>query len=192
MGAFRQPAGVLIDTDTLDTLSPRLHAEGLAELIKMAATSDAALFRKLEEAPSLRPLDPEFIAGALRIKISVVEQDPTEKGLRAVLNFGHTIGHAIEAAAAASGSPFYHGEAVAAGMMYTSEGEARERIAALLRRCGLPAEDPFSAGELMAFAVRDKKRKGAATKVVKVAEIGSFRFEELDDESLMKLISERK
>lgn len=192
VGSFRQPAGVLIDTLTLDTLDPRLYAEGLAELFKMAATCDAGLFRRLETAESLRPADPELLASALRIKIGIVEQDPSEKGLRAVLNFGHTIGHAIEAAAASGPAPLYHGEAVAVGMMYASEGQARERLGALLRRAGLPTEDDFSVGELARFASRDKKRKGALTKVVKVSEIGSYRFEELDDRALVNLISARK
>ena len=99
VGAFRQPAGVLIDPDTLDTLSPRLFSEGLAEIIKMAATSDAELFRLLESADDIRPIMEVVLAAALCIKIAVVEADPTEHGLRAVLNFGHTIGHPLEGAA---------------------------------------------------------------------------------------------
>ena len=76
-GAFHQPSGVLIDPDTLDTISPRLFSEGLAEIIKMAATSDAALFKLLEAAPDLRPLMEQVLTSALSIKIHVVSQDPT-------------------------------------------------------------------------------------------------------------------
>ena len=103
VGAFHHPSGVLVDTSVLETLSPRLFAEGMAEVIKMAATSDAALFRLLESEEDVRPLLPDIIAAALRIKLDVVMRDPCEKGLRAVLNFGHTIGHAIESAGRSSG-----------------------------------------------------------------------------------------
>lgn len=188
VGAFHHPAAVLIDTDVLETLSPRLFAEGMAEVIKMAATSDAELFRTLESAPDLRPMLPEIVGAALRIKIAVVEADPEERGLRAVLNFGHTIGHAIEAA----GSDFYHGEAVAAGMLYMAEGEARERLERLLRRFGLPTEDPCSPEELMTLALHDKKRRGGTIKLVRVSEIGGFRFEQATPEQLESIIKARK
>lgn len=189
VGAFHHPAGVLIDPRTLSTLSPRLFSEGLAEVVKMAATSDAALFGLLEESADLTPLLPEIIAAALRIKIAVVEQDPEEKDLRAVLNFGHTIGHAIEAASAGS---FFHGEAVAAGMLYTAEGDAAVRINALLRRFSLPVSDPFTTEKLMRFALRDKKRSGGRVKLVRVDAIGKFRFEWADEAALEALIQSRK
>ncbi|MBO4671257.1 MAG: 3-dehydroquinate synthase [Bacteroidales bacterium] len=189
VGAFHHPAAVLIDPQTLSTLSPRLVSEGLAEVVKMAATSDAALFRLLEESPDITPLLPEIIAAALRIKISVVEQDPEEKDLRAVLNFGHTVGHAIEAASAGT---FFHGEAVAAGMLYTAGGEAAPRIEALLRKFSLPVSDPFTTEELMRYAVRDKKRSGGRVKLVRVDTPGSFRFEWADQASLESLIQSRK
>lgn len=188
VGAFHHPVAVLIDTDVLETLSPRLFAEGMAEVIKMAATSDAELFSTLESATDIRPMLPEIVVAALRIKIAVVEADPSERGLRAVLNFGHTIGHAIEAA----GSGFYHGEAVAAGMLYMAEGEARERLERLLRRFGLPTEDPYSPEELMALAMHDKKRRGGTIKLVRVSEIGGFRFEQATPEQLESIIKARK
>ena len=233
VGAFHHPSGVLVDTATLDTLSPRLFAEGLSEVIKMAATGDAALFRLLENAGDLQPLMPEIIAAALRYKISVVEQDPLETGLRAVLNFGHTIGHAIEAAsvpergtvsgnhgrpwpceregptsvaqwegwseAEVSGSStplrngmYYHGEAVAVGMLYMAEGEARERIRALLQKFGLPTADPFTPAQLMTYVLHDKKLIEGRIKTVRVSEIGSFRFEEADAEAIENIIRQFK
>ena len=192
VGAFHNPSAVLIDPDTLLTLDSRLFAEGVAEVVKMAATSDAGLFSLLEQTPDLVPVLPEVIASALRIKIDVVAKDPQEKGLRAVLNFGHTIGHAIEAASAKTPAPFYHGEAVAAGMMYTSEGEARSRIARLLVKFGLPTSDPFGTDELLAYALKDKKRSGAAVKLVLVDKPGEFRFEWADEDSLRQLIQSRK
>ena len=181
VGAFHNPSAVLIDPNTLLTL-----------VVKMAATSDAGLFSLLEQTPDLGPVLPEVIASALRIKIEVVARDPQEKGLRAVLNFGHTIGHAIEAASAKTPAPFYHGEAVAAGMMYTSAGEARSRIARLLEKFGLPTSDPFGADELLAYALKDKKRSGAAVKLVLVDKPGEFRFEWAGEDSLRQLIQSRK
>lgn len=189
VGAFHNPSGVLIDPDVLDTLNPRFFAEGLAEIIKMAATSDAELFATLEEASDLHPIMEQIIASALSIKLRVVTEDPTEKGLRAVLNFGHTIGHAIEAAAAAE---FYHGEAVAIGMMYTSSGDAKNRIEKLLKKYGLPMEDSFSVDELMKYVAHDKKKRGEKVKLVKVDQIGSFRFEETCPEELRTIIEARK
>lgn len=191
VGAFHHPSGVLIDTDVLATLAPRLFAEGLAEVVKMAATSDAALFSTLETAADIRPLLPGIVAAALRIKLAVVASDPQEHGLRAILNFGHTIGHAIEAASSGDSS-FYHGEAVAVGMLYMAEGSAKERIESLLKKFGLPTTDPFTAEELMRFAVSDKKRRGDRIKIVRVSEIGSYRFEQVDEAALKSIIEQRK
>ena len=88
----------MIDPDTLNTLDRRQLSAGLAESIKMAATSDRTLFEKIEQSEKLEDILDEVIEGSLRIKRDVVQQDPTEKGLRRVLNFGHTVGHAIESA----------------------------------------------------------------------------------------------
>ena len=189
VGAFKQPAGVLIDPDTLDTLSPRLFAEGLAEIVKMAATGDASLFRLLENTADPRQAMEEILAAALSIKIAVVEADPHESGLRAVLNFGHTIGHAVESAGKGK---YYHGEAVAIGMLYMSYGDAAVRIEALLKKFGLPTKDPFSTDELMAFAAHDKKQRGGIFKLVKVKEIGSFIFESAEPGELRSIIQARK
>ena len=235
VGAFHHPSGVLIDSAVLDTLPPRLFAEGLAEVIKMAATCSEPLFRRLEEVTDIKPVLPEIIAAALQIKLDIVTRDPGEKGLRAVLNFGHTIGHAIESAGAASGGAadapgcvaarghvngrgpslatggtseakhpgvsaalpldggtFYHGEAVAVGMLYTSEGEARQRIEQLLLKYGLPVTDPFTAAELHHYALSDKKRGAAATRIVTVSTIGTYNFRSLTDTELLQLIQARK
>ena len=196
VGAFHQPSGVIADTHVLKSLSPRLFAEGLAETVKMAATLDAQMFARLERVRDVRNLQnsasetlERLVSDALRLKIDIVSRDPGEKGLRAVLNFGHTIGHAIEAA---SSGPIYHGEAVAIGMMYFSTGEARERIGAILRRFGLPTSDSFSAQTLLAFAKHDKKKTATGYKVVFVDEIGSYRFDTLSSTGLMGVIKQAK
>ncbi len=188
-GAFHSPRAVLVDTDTLDTLSDRLFAEGMAELVKMAATCDEALFSRIENCSDLRSQIGEFIEDALRIKMSVVRQDPYEQGLRAVLNFGHTIGHSIEAAAQGK---YYHGECVAMGMLYMSDGPARERLERLLTRLGLPVADEFDTDTLMSYAASDKKRSEAGFKIVTVSNIGSFEFETVSALQLRGIIQRYK
>ena len=171
VGAFKQPAAVLIDPDCLATLSPRQLHEGLAEGIKMAATSDAELFRLIAETDDLERDLEAIIAGGLRIKRDVVEADTGETGLRRVLNFGHTVGHAIEAAA---GGTLYHGECVAAGMMYCCSDEARAELRAVLGKYGLPTDDPYDTDTLMSYIVHDKKMAGQKITLVYVDRIGSF------------------
>lgn len=185
-GAFHHPCGVLIDTATLETLPPRIYAEGMAEVIKMAATSDAALFSRLESGPVP---DEELVRSALAIKMDIVQRDPTEKGERAVLNFGHTVGHAIEAAGAGQ---YYHGEAVAAGMPYFCSPAMAARLEALLRRFGLPVSDPFSPETLMHYASRDKKHSASGYKTVWVSAPGSYRFRTLTADELRQVIENHK
>ncbi len=114
VGSFWQPRGVLIDPDVLATLPPRQTAAGLAEALKMGMTSDAALFSLFEDGDPLSHLE-EIIERSLRVKAAVVEQDEKESGLRRILNFGHTIGHGVEAADGLGG--LLHGECVALGMI---------------------------------------------------------------------------
>ena len=151
VGAFWQPKGVLIDPDTLSTLSPRLYAEGMAEAVKMALTSDAALFEKLEQGHL--PVE-QVLEGALAIKKNVVEQDERESGLRKLLNFGHTIGHGVESAARGS---LYHGECVALGMVPMCGREVRERLIPLLERLGLPTACDLDKEAIWQAMQHDKK-----------------------------------
>ena len=173
VGAFKQPAKVLIDPDCLATLAPRQLYEGLAEGIKMAATSDAELFRLIADTDDLERDLETIIAGGLRIKRDVVEADTDEKGLRRVLNFGHTVGHAIEAAA---GGTLFHGECVAAGMMYCCSDEARAALRPVLEKYGLPTCDPYDTDTLMSYIVHDKKMAGEKITLVYVERIGSFKL----------------
>ena len=167
VGAFYQPKGVLIDPNVLSTLSSRLFAEGLSEVIKMAATDDEALFSLLEKESASEHLE-QIIPAALSIKKRYVEQDEKETGERAVLNFGHTVGHAIESLGGR-----YHGECVALGMLYMSSGEAQKRIRAVLQKYGLPTEVHESPDELYRALSHDKKTAGDTVKVVKVDTIGT-------------------
>ena len=132
VGSFYQPKGVIVDPDLLATLPKRHMANGMTEVIKMAVSLDAGLFRKIEDGADIL----EIIEGALKIKKTVVENDERETGLRRVLNLGHTLGHAIEA----TDGSLYHGECVAIGMMAVCSDEVKARLVPLLKKCALPTE----------------------------------------------------
>lgn len=189
IGAFHNPSKVIVDPECLDTLPPRVFAEGMAEMIKMAATSDKDLFDAICSWDGDRTELVRMIAGALGIKLDVVQSDPYEKGLRKVLNFGHTIGHAIESAAAGN---MYHGECVAAGMMYMSDGSARQQIGKALEKYGLPLWDSFDEDALCEFVSHDKKAGASNVTAVWVSAIGSFEFRNFTQEELKQLIKNRK
>ena len=176
IGAFYQPKRVLIDPDVLKTLPPRQIANGLAEVIKMAATFDADLFRMIETEDIGENLD-TLIERSLRIKKSVVECDEKEAGLRRVLNFGHTIGHGIESYEELHG--LYHGECVALGMIPMCGGEVRERILAVLKKAGLPTDLRFDADRVYEAVTHDKKADGDMIHVVYVPEIGSYEMKKV-------------
>ena len=187
IGTFYQPRLVCIDPDVLATLSPRQRRCGLAEIVKVAAIWDAEFFAWLEEniEQTLRleraPLC-EAIARACSIKAEVVGLDEREVGVRALLNFGHTLGHAIETVAGYR--RVRHGEAVAMGMAFAARlshqrglcaADARDRLLALLERIGLPVEPPDwkaqRAAYLRAVSV-DKKVRGEKVHFVVLREIG--------------------
>lgn len=156
VGAFYQPRLVICDLETLKTLPPRELRAGLAEVIKYGAIYDAALFRRLERnLGQLLQLDLKFweplVARCCAIKAEVVTQDETESGLRAILNFGHTIGHAIEAVAGYG--RYLHGEAIAIGMVveailsmqYTGLPKTdAQRLSNILAATGLPTSYPLN------------------------------------------------
>ena len=185
VGAFYQPKKVIIDPEVLETLSRRQLMAGLAEAIKMAATNDAELFELIENSADLTADLPQIIYRALMIKKNVVEQDPRETGLRKVLNFGHTIGHAVESFNAGK---LLHGECVALGMIPMSGESAAARIRSVLEKYGLPSKIGQSAEELMPFLKHDKKMASDGIAAVIVDEIGSFRLCRMSaDEILSRL-----
>lgn len=183
IGAFYQPKKVIIDPTVLKTLDARQLRAGLAEAIKMAATSDEKLFELLEKSDDLQKDLPQIIEKALLIKKKVIEKDPEEKGLRKVLNFGHTIGHAIESA---NEGRLLHGECVALGMIPMCGKEAKERIIAVLKKYGLPTETEYSAEELLPFVRHDKKSEEGTVAAVYVPKIGSFEFKKIVPEDLFE------
>lgn len=174
VGAFHQPRGVLIDPNLLATLPPRQMASGMAEIIKMAATSDADLFSLLEIIADPYAALEEIIPRALAIKQAVVEKDPHENGLRRVLNFGHTVGHGIEAAAKGA---LFHGECVALGMLPMCDSAVRVRLRALFARVGLPTVTDLDVEQILGTLSHDKKCKGGEIHYVYVPEVGRFSIE---------------
>ena len=173
VGAFYQPRGVLIDPELLGTLDPRqLHA-GLAESIKMAATSDGTLFELIEVAGDFDAILDMVIERSLLIKRAVVQSDPTEKGLRKVLNFGHTIGHAVESD---NMGALLHGECVALGMLPMCSEHVRERLVRVFEKYGLPTAVKGDVETLLSYVLHDKKACEGGVSIVYVPEIGSFAF----------------
>ena len=182
VGAFYQPKKVIIDPETLKTLERRQLMAGLAEAIKMAATSSAELFEIIEKSEDLDADLPEIIRRSLCIKRDVVEQDPKENGLRRILNFGHTVGHAVEGF---NKGKLLHGECVALGMPPMCSGEAVERVTKVLKKYGLPTEIEQSADELMPYLKHDKKMTADLVKVVLVDKIGQFRICDMRPEDIL-------
>jgi 3-dehydroquinate synthase len=186
IGAFHQPAAVITDTDTLSTLPDRQLRAGLAEVIKAALIADARFFGWLEEEiEALLARDPEALAHAIRraceIKADIVARDEREQGPRAILNLGHSFGHAIETGL--GHGRWLHGEAVAAGLMLVAEfcvrtgrlgaGDAA-RIRALLTRAGLPVDAPqLGAQRMLALMGMDKKVADGRLRLVLLDRIGA-------------------
>lgn len=187
VGAFYQPRLVLCDTNVLDTLPPREFRAGLAEIIKYGIIYDAELFARLErEMPGLLGRETktitEVIARCCQIKADVVGQDETESGLRAILNFGHTVGHALEAIS--SYNRFLHGEAISIGQVIaarlsrslsTLSAKDLQRIVDLFQRAGLPTTaqlTPRQRVKLIAAMRLDKKVADGEIKFVLARRIG--------------------
>ncbi|AHF00426.1 3-dehydroquinate synthase [Thiomicrospira aerophila AL3] len=186
IGAFHQPQAVLIDTNTLNTLENRQLSAGLAEVIKYGLIRDLPFFEWLEQhLEGLMARDPALLAEAIerscRNKAEIVAADETEQGQRALLNLGHTFGHAIEAGMGYGA--WLHGEAISAGMMqaaYMSQllGDLSAadvaRIAALFKRAKLPIYPPneLSNAQFMQYMAGDKKVQAGVVRLVLMKSIG--------------------
>jgi len=203
IGAFHQPAAVWVDTRTLETLPDRELRCGLAEVVKYGVILDRAFFEELEDQAgdilnrqdrALRAI----VARSCRLKAGVVSRDEREEtGLRAVLNFGHTIGHAIESVAGYGGA-YQHGEAVAAGMVAEGRLAQRlgwigpdvvDRLARLLDRFGLPTSAPgLDPDRLIEAMSRDKKNRGGRPSFVLPRSIGHVELTDAADEADLRAI----
>ena len=182
IGAFHQPQIVLVDTDTLATLPDRELKAGLAEVIKYGAIADVEFFAWLEtNADALLARDAEALGYAVRrsceLKAEVVAEDEREAGRRAILNFGHTFGHAIEHCQGYG--EWLHGEAVAAGMVMAAmlsdiDRDDVARLIDLIRKVGLPAKPPAIGVDAMRKAMSmDKKVLGKQLRFVLLEKLGA-------------------
>jgi 3-dehydroquinate synthase len=191
VGAFYQPRLVLCDLETLDSLPVREYRSGLAEVIKYGIIYDAGLFASLErDLTKLMHHDPEILATVIarccEIKAEVVGQDETETGLRAILNFGHTVGHGLEAIS--HYGKYLHGEAISLGQVIAARLSRKvlglpaaevERITHLLESAGLPTRLKLTASQmprLFAAMKLDKKVRGGEIKFVLARQIGQVEF----------------
>ncbi|MBR4863729.1 MAG: 3-dehydroquinate synthase [Oscillospiraceae bacterium] len=171
VGAFYQPKAVLIDPDVLSTLPQRQIANGLAEAVKMAVNFDENLLSVFETEDIMANIG-SIICASLEIKAQVVKADEKEKGLRRVLNFGHTIGHGIETAGGLNA--LYHGECVALGMLPMCSDELRPRVQAILKKLSLPVTCNVDADAVWEAIGHDKKLSGDSITVVYAEKAGSY------------------
>jgi 3-dehydroquinate synthase len=185
IGAFHQPRAVISDTELLNSLPDREFRSGLAEIIKYGLIYDAGFFAWLESSmDALLARSPEALSTAIyrscQIKAQIVGRDEREQGARALLNLGHTFGHAIESATGYVG--WLHGEAVGAGLLIAADMSQRmgklepaavERLRALLQRAGLPLEAPrIGAARAMDFMRVDKKVQAGRIRLVLLEGLG--------------------
>ena len=191
-GAFHQPVLVLIDPNTLDTLTPHFFSDGMAEVIKTGCIKSASLFEKTENQNAKDIID-DIIFECVSIKAGVVERDEMEHGERALLNFGHTSGHAIEKLH--NFTTISHGEAVGIGMvMITKAGEANgitekgtsERIANVLKKYNLMTEDSNDLHDIIACMNADKKRTADSINFVLLSKIGESFTQKIKNEDIPK------
>ena len=199
VGAFHQPHLVVADVLTLRTLPEREFRSGLVEVVKHGMIADSVLFQRLEEqADGILARDPgtlqEIVRRSCAIKARVVEADEREAGLRAMLNFGHTVGHAVEAALGYGA--ITHGEAVAHGMLVAAALSVRRglcpeadavRLRRLLTRFGLPGVPLPSPESLETYMVSDKKARDGVLQFVLTRGVGSVTFAPVFDRDELRL-----
>ena len=190
VGAFHQPVLVYLDTETLSTLDPSVLRDGFAEVIKYGIILDSNLFRTVA-TPGTFDLT-KVIARCIEIKRDVVEQDEFDKGLRGLLNFGHTFGHAIEKL---SGFTITHGSAVARGMIIAARvarvygfTDYTDVITKVVTDYGFETDCPFKADELYSVILSDKKRSGADITLVLPKEIGACTLEKMPAAQVLELM----
>jgi shikimate kinase/3-dehydroquinate synthase len=176
VGAYHQPAGVLVDPDTLSTLPAAELAAGWVEVLKTALIAGGSLWEAVSGGGDV---DERVILACARTKLAVVAADERDGGRRQVLNLGHTVGHAIETATGYA--RYRHGEAVGLGLLaalrLSGEGELRARVRELMLARGLPVRiDGGSLDAILTAMGRDKKRTGASVPFVLVRAPGDVQF----------------
>ncbi|MBQ3101056.1 MAG: 3-dehydroquinate synthase [Clostridia bacterium] len=193
-GSFWQPSCVICDPDALETLLPSVFADGMAEVIKYGVISSPEFFSKVKDAPD-RSKIPEIIAECVKIKADIVANDEFDKGCRALLNLGHTFGHAIEKCSAFAVS---HGSAVAIGLLMAARVSVKLgfcdpavifEIEECLKNNGLPTETEFNENELAKAALSDKKKSGNSISFVLISGIGHSFTHKVSTDDLEKIFA---
>ncbi len=187
VGTFCKPDALVIDPVFLKTLPLEERRSGFAEMLKHGLVQDDSLWRDLSTLRTFDALDPEYVLRAIAAKIKVVDQDPREGGFRKILNFGHTLGHALESRALQSGVPIRHGEAVAAGMLLEAWlSMTHNRLAWVdwiiiretIQRFFLPLDfsllDPDGC---MPYVIQDKKNRAGAIRLVMLRRPGKTEWD---------------
>jgi 3-dehydroquinate synthase len=208
IGAFKQPKAVIADVATLQSLSPREFASGMAEVIKQSLIGDSDLFAKIEngtwirKAGELQPPPAELqtlVAQAIQVKINIIQEDPFDRGRRAVLNLGHTFAHAIEIV---TDHAVRHGEAVAMGLVAAANLSARlghcsadlqKRIESALEATALPTCIPADVNprRLLKVMASDKKKKAGRLRFVLLRDIGDvFVTDKVDQKAVIETLKE--
>jgi 3-dehydroquinate synthase len=204
IGAFYPPRAVFTDTALLQSLPEREYLCGLSEIVKAGAIGDVELFQFIEEhVEAIRQREETvlttLIERAIAVKVRVVQEDPTERGVRAILNFGHTLGHALEAATMYT--QYSHGEAVAVGMALVAilserlgycSAAVRSRLCALIEALGLPTTyTDLPPQRLLEVMTHDKKSLNGVIRFVLLKEIGDVAFhQQVPLEVLQTLLAE--
>ncbi len=183
VGTFAPPVALVLDPAFLDTLPRTEYRSGMAEVFKHGLVADRELWQTISSFGSETPLTDTLIERAARVKMAIVEQDPFEKTQRKLLNFGHSLGHAVESVALETGTPVRHGEAVAAGMLMESwishetghlDGHAWEEVRTVLTHYypGLPPA-LLEEEACLRYLRNDKKNVGRSIRMVLLEAIGT-------------------
>lgn len=184
VGAFWQPKTVIIDPNVLSTLSLRQQHNGLCEALKMGLILDDHLVSLFEQ----ETLDIDaIITCSIKLKRDVVQQDERESNLRKILNFGHTIGHAIESAYGLN--TYLHGECVAMGMLFFIEDEAlKQRVLSIYKKLDLPQVPDYDTATLLEYVTHDKKSSHNTVSTILVKQSGSYIIKELSFEDIQNVL----
>lgn len=185
VGTFYFPKKVLIDINTLFSLNEREFYSGLVEAIKIGMTCDKELFELIENSSDIKNDIERIVFKSLKNKFEIVSKDEKDNNVRKVLNFGHTIGHSIEAMDEYS---MLHGECVGIGMLYFSNENVRRRIINVLKKYNLPYKHNYSKEELYKKIVFDKKRNGNNFDIIFVNDIGSYEIKKINIDDIINYL----
>ena len=195
IGAFHQPSLVVCDPDTFQTLEPQTFADGCAEMIKYAMIWSEDFLRLLESCDINEQIE-EIVAYCVDIKRQVVEQDELDSSIRMILNYGHTLGHAIEKV---TNHTVTHGHGVAMGMVLIThlgmklglcDKELLERLCCILKQYHLPCEYNGNLEELAESCMHDKKRSGNTIRLILVSTAGKAEIVPMETQKLVNLLKE--